>query len=175
MFHKLKTALFKAALFEAPLYPTILRVIFEARFYLPLLALSIKWRDSGQNCVRCNALTLVRHFIELKEWGGKSYVNFADTTRFATVPLLASSPASASALSSSAGTTSERFILQAPAKIRIHANQNWILANNKYGTRTLYLQTILVYIQGAAYVFAGRSNSIFSKTISNIKKFIHIW
>ena len=36
------------------------------------------WVEFGQNCVRCNTLTLRLHFIELKEYA-KSYVNFADT------------------------------------------------------------------------------------------------
>ena len=33
---------------------------------------------------------------------------------------------------------------------------------------------VKVCVQGAAYVLAGKTNSIFSKTISNNKKFIHI-
>ena len=50
----------------------------EIQKNLPFLALSMTWVEFGQNCVRCNTLTLRLHFIELKEYA-KSYVNFADT------------------------------------------------------------------------------------------------
>ena len=59
------------------------RLIVHIRYFrvtetLPLLALSMTLVEFGQNCVRCNTLTLRLHFIELKEYA-KSYVNFADT------------------------------------------------------------------------------------------------